>query len=152
MLDDSLIVVTADHGESLFDDGFLGHGHALNAQQTRIPFILSDPGVPLSGPIGLADMRGIILRAAGASAPPPATHEAVFQYLGEFDRPGMIGAVSRGGQWLRFDLFREAVWTSRSGRWTPYRRLGAADRAAADALIDRWARQRWLRRLEGRSG
>jgi hypothetical protein len=149
VLDDSLIVVTADHGESLFDDGFLGHGHALNAQQTRIPFILSDPGVQLPAPIGLADMRGIILRAAGASPAPPPARDAVFQYLGDFDRPGMIGAVSRGGQWIRFDLFREAVWTSRSGRWTPYARLAGADKAAADALIDEWARQRWLRHLEG---
>ena len=147
--DDALIVVTADHGESLFDDGFLGHGHALNAQQTRIPFILSDPGVQMPAPIGLADMRGIILRAAGASPAPAAAREAVFQYLGDFDRPGMIGAVSRGGQWIRFDLFREAVWTSRSGSWTPYSRLAGADKAAADALIDQWARQRWLRRLQG---
>jgi arylsulfatase A-like enzyme len=33
--DDTLVVVTADHGESLFDDGFLGHGHMLNARQTH---------------------------------------------------------------------------------------------------------------------
>ncbi|MCG7588645.1 sulfatase-like hydrolase/transferase, partial [Photobacterium sp. OFAV2-7] len=31
--DQSLIVVTADHGESLFDDGVLGHGHKINDQQ-----------------------------------------------------------------------------------------------------------------------
>jgi glucan phosphoethanolaminetransferase (alkaline phosphatase superfamily) len=147
--DDSLIVITADHGESLFDDGFLGHGHALNAQQTRIPFILSDPGVALPPAIGLADMRGIILRAAGASAAPVRHDGGVFQYLGELDRPGMIGSVSRGGQWIRFDLFREAVWTSRTHRWTPYAELNGAERTEADALIDQWARQRWLRHLEG---
>src|SRR3546814_9247126 len=38
--DDSLIVILSDHGESLFDDGFLGHGHMINAQQTHIPLIL----------------------------------------------------------------------------------------------------------------
>ncbi len=151
VLDDALIVVTADHGESLFDDGFLGHGHALNPQQTRIPFILSDPGVALPAPVGLADMRDIILRAAGASAP-VRRDGGVFQYLGDFDRPGLIGSVSRGGQWIRFDLFGETVWTSRTNRWTPYAELRGAEKQAADALIDEWARQRGLRRLESGSG
>ncbi len=146
--DDTLIVITADHGESLFDDGFLGHGHALNPQQTRIPFILSDPGVALPAPVGLADMRDIILRAAGAPAAPLRHDRGVFQYLGDFDRPGMIGSVARNGQWIRFDLFGETIWTSRTNRWTPYAELRGADKEAADALIDEWARQRWLRRLE----
>ena len=100
VLDDTLVVVTADHGESLFDDGFLGHGHVLNDQQTRIPFILSDPGVAIAAPIGLADMRAIILRAAGATTP-AARHDGVFQYLGDLDRPGAIGLVARGGDWIR---------------------------------------------------
>src|SRR4029453_6745392 len=84
VLDDTLVVVTADHGESLFDDGFLGHGHLLNTPQTRIPFILSDPDVALAAPIGLADMRTIILRAAGATLP-AERHDGVFQYLGDLD-------------------------------------------------------------------
>ncbi len=146
VLDDSLIVVTADHGESLFDDGFLGHGHMLNEQQTRIPFILSDAGVAMPGAIGLADMRGIILRAAGApvEAAPP---RGVFQYLGTLDRPGSIGMVDAAGRRTIFNLFEESVWTSATGRWTRYAalRAGGAERRAADALIEEWARQRWLR-------
>ena len=149
VLQDSLVVVTADHGESLFDDGFLGHGHALNRQQMHIPFILSQPGIALPGPIGLDDMRGIILRTLGATPTPAAAGRGVFQYLGELDRPGMIGIVRAGGDWIQFDPFREAVWTTHSGRWTPYSRLAGAEKAAADALIDEWARQRWLRRLQG---
>jgi hypothetical protein len=45
------------------------------------------------------------------------------------------------------------VWTSATGRWTAYRDLaeGSVERAEADALIDEWARQRWLRRLRQRS-
>lgn len=144
VLDDTLIVVTADHGESLFDDGFLGHGHMLSREQTRIPFILNQPGVAIPNPIGLADMRAIILAAAGANV--PQRRGPVFQYLGTLDRPGAIGLVGPGGDWTIFNLFREAVWTSGSGRWTPYRTLptGSAERVRADALIDEWARQRWL--------
>lgn len=152
VLDDSLVVVTADHGEELFEDGFLGHGHKLNERQTRIPFVLSDPGVALPAPIGLTDMRAVILRAAGARMPQPA-RSGVFQYLGSLDRPGSIGLVEAGGRRIVFDLFREAVWTSGTGRWTPYSALeeGSAEKRATDALIDEWARQRWLRRLQAGS-
>lgn len=146
VLEDSLVVVTSDHGESLFDDGFLGHGHALNPQQTRIPFVLSDAGVALRSPIGLADMRAIILRAAGATLP-DVQRASVFQYLGTLERPGTIGVVGRGGAWTRFDLFREEAWTPRTGGWVRYADLRREDRAATDALIDEWARQRWFQRL-----
>ncbi len=150
VLDDTLVVVTADHGESLFDDGFLGHGHMLNEQQTRIPFIVSQPGVAMPPVIGLADMRGIVLRAVGAT-PPEAPHHAVFQYLGVLDRPGSIGMVDAAGNRILFSLYEESVWTSTSGRWTRYSDLaaGSAEKRAADGLIDEWARQRWLRHLRG---
>ena len=149
VLEDTLVVVTADHGESLFDDGFLGHGHMLNAQQMRIPFILSDPGIAMPGAVGLSDMRGIVLRAAGADVL-PVRGGPVFQYLGTLDRPGAIGLVDVQGRWTIFSPYRESVWTSGTGRWVRYAQLraGSAERRAADALIDEWARQRWLRRLE----
>jgi hypothetical protein len=152
VLDQTILVVTADHGESLFDDGFLGHGHMLNEQQTRIPFILSAPNVAMPEVIGLADMRAIILRAAGAQASAPAGGP-VFQYLGSLDRPGSIGTVDGAGRRIIFNFFQETLWTSASNRWTRYRNLraGSAERRAADTLIQSWARQRWLRHLERRS-
>jgi len=146
VLDNTLVVVTADHGESLFDDGFLGHGHMLNEQQTRIPFIMSQAGVAMPPVIGLADMRGIILRAAGAN-PAQAPHGAIFQYLGVLDRPVQIGLVDPAGNRILFSLYDESVWTSRTNRWTRYSDLQGSEKSAADALIDEWARQRWLRHL-----
>jgi len=152
VLDNSIIVVTADHGESLFDDGFLGHGHMLNDQQTRIPFILSTPNVAMPDVIGLADMRALILAAAGAGIAPP-TGRPVFQFLGTLDRPGAIGTVDGGGRRLVFDFFQETLWDSMTNRRTRYRDLaaGSPEKRAADALVDEWARQRWLRHLQGGS-
>jgi hypothetical protein len=155
VLDDTLLVVTADHGESLFDDGFLGHGHMLNEQQTRIPFIVSRPGVSIQSPVGLDDMREIILRAAGAYGPDPArlyrSPEArpVFQYLGTLDRPGAIGMVTASGRHTVFNLYEESVWTSATGRSIGYADLApdSEERRAADSVINEWARQRWLRHL-----
>jgi hypothetical protein len=146
VLDNTLVVVTADHGESLFDDGFLGHGHMLNEQQTRIPFIMNRSGVAMPPVIGLADMRQIILRAAGAN-PAQAPHPTIFQYLGVLDRPAQIGMVDATGNRILFSLYDESVWTSATNRWTRYADLGGAEKSAADALIGEWARQRWLRHL-----
>lgn len=148
--DDSVVIVTADHGESLFDDGFLGHGHMINREQTHIPLVISRR-VPVEAPVGLSDMRGIILRAAGAEVPPQpgATPGRVFQFIGSLDRPSSIGLVDGAGRWTIFSFDREALWTSRTRSWRDYRALGqgSADRAEADALIREWGRQRWLSRI-----
>jgi hypothetical protein len=148
----TVLVVTADHGESLFEDGFLGHGHMINRRQNHIPFVVNRR-LPVSAPVGLADMRGIILRAAGADVPPEpgATPRRVFQYIGSLDRPSSIGFVDARGRFTIFSFDREALWTSASGAWQPYGTLapGSAARGEADALIREWGRQRWLNRAGG---
>src|SRR3546814_14648027 len=40
--DDSLTVILSDHGESLLDDGFLGHDHMINAQPNQHPRRITD--------------------------------------------------------------------------------------------------------------
>ena len=150
VLDNSIVVVTADHGESLFDDGFLGHGHMLNEQQTRIPFIISAPGVAMPPVIGLDDMRALILRAAGAQVAEPAG-QPIFQFLGSLDRPGAIGTIAANGHRLVFDFFQEMLRDPATGESLRYADLapGSPQREAADALLNEWARQRWLRHLQG---
>jgi hypothetical protein len=151
--DETLLVVTADHGESLFDDDFLGHGHVINRQQTRIPLILSATGVKVTRPVGLSDYRNLILRALGANLPPGEASGPVFQHIGSLDAPVAIGIVERGGIWTSFQFETEELWFSDSGRRTRYAKLadGSPDKARAERLFEEWARQRWLARLT-RSG
>lgn len=143
----TLILVTGDHGEALFERGFLGHGHVIDRAQTHVPLILSDPALRVSGPVGLADYRGLVLAGLSGAAPPPA-RASVFQYIGTLDRPAVIGIVEPGGRWTTLDLETEELWFSDSGRRMRYRTLaaGSADKARADRLVDEWARQRWLAR------
>jgi hypothetical protein len=54
------VIVTADHGESLFDEGFLGHGYAINDVQTRIPLIVRGLPMEIREPFGQADLRDAI--------------------------------------------------------------------------------------------
>jgi hypothetical protein len=146
--DDTLLAVTADHGESLFDDGFLGHGHMINRQQTRIPFILSAPGVRANGPVGLYDYRAVLLRALGADLPKPGGRP-VFQHIGPLDDPTEIGMVEGQGIFTVMKMESEEVRIGDSGRPMRYAGLrpGTPERASADRLLNEWARQRWLAHL-----
>jgi phosphoglycerol transferase MdoB-like AlkP superfamily enzyme len=148
--DDTLLVVTADHGESLFDDDFLGHGHVINRQQTRVPLILSAHGIALpAGPVGLYDYRAILLRALGAAVPESEPHP-VFQHIGPLDSPAAIGIVEAGGVFTTFDFETEEVRFGDRGPRVRYDALppGSAARAKADRLFREWGRQRWLAKLE----
>lgn len=48
LLDRSLLVLTADHGESLgdHDNGYFGHGNSLLQEQLHIPLLLKHPELP----------------------------------------------------------------------------------------------------------
>jgi hypothetical protein len=144
--EETLLLVTADHGESLFDDAFLGHGHVINRQQTQIPLILSRPGLKVPQPIGLADYRSLVLRSLGAKV--PERRGPVFQHVSQLGSPASIGLVGAGEIWTTFALETEEVGFSESGRRARYSNLepGSAQKARADSVIDAWNRERWLAR------
>jgi hypothetical protein len=99
------VIVTSDHGESLFDEGFLGHGYALNEAQTRIPLIIKGLPLEITAPFGQVELRDAIGKAlsrpASANEAPrlvSSTGKKVFQYLGNIDRPRQIAFVSGAGR------------------------------------------------------
>ena len=147
-----MLVVTADHGESLFDDAFLGHGHVINRQQTHIPLVLSAPGVPVEGPVGLADYRALILRALGGDVAGRASGGPVFQHIGGLDWPTAIGMVEGQGTWTTLMLETDELWFSDTGRRVRVADLAAGSPEALRArrLTDLWARERWLAHLARR--
>lgn len=74
VLDDTLVVLTADHGESLGDHDHFGHGGLLYDHLVRVPLALRLPGrVPAgatwSDPVELADIVPTVLGFVGL---PPA--------------------------------------------------------------------------------
>jgi arylsulfatase A-like enzyme len=44
LLENTLIVVTADHGEEFFDHGKVGHGHSMYNELLHVPLIIRLPG------------------------------------------------------------------------------------------------------------
>ena len=71
-LDRTLVVVTGDHGESLFDDGTLAHATRLSDIQTRVPFALFGAGLerraPRDGPTDHTDVLPTLLARLGVDA------------------------------------------------------------------------------------
>ena len=72
--DRTLIVVTADHGEELFDHGGLEHGHSLLPEVTGIPLVARFPagqreGTVVTQAVSLLDLLPTLCDAAGWQAP-----------------------------------------------------------------------------------
>ncbi len=44
LLDDTLVVVTSDHGEEFFEHGSVGHGHSLYEELLHVPLVFRLPG------------------------------------------------------------------------------------------------------------
>ncbi|WP_033073195.1 sulfatase-like hydrolase/transferase [Sphingopyxis sp. MWB1] len=144
--DDTVLMVTGDHGEALFENGFLGHGHVIEPTQTHIPFVINVPGLASDAPLGLKDMRAVLLQALGG-APAPERKAPVFQHIGSVDTPAAIGMVEPGGKFTTMIFATEEVWFSDRDRRARYDDLKGADKARADRLISEWGRQRWMRHL-----
>lgn len=68
-LDQTIVVVTGDHGESLFDDGTLAHATRLSDVQTRVPLVLFGTGIEPSprhdGPTDHVDLLPTLLSRLG---------------------------------------------------------------------------------------
>lgn len=74
-LDDTIVVITSDHGEDLFEHGWLNHGTTLHDPALLVPLIIVAPGRVASGARlacqwSQTDIMPTILGLAGLSVPP----------------------------------------------------------------------------------
>ena len=98
------VIVISDHGESLFDHSFIGHGFALDDAQTRVPFVVSGLPMRIESPFGQSRLRDAVNDALSGSRPmdvrpfvETGTGAGVFQYLGPLETPGQIGWRTQEG-------------------------------------------------------
>lgn len=73
----SLVVITSDHGEELFDHGQFEHGHSMHEEVLRVPLLIKMPeGRPadpvVTQTVGLAALGQTFLELAGADPSGPA--------------------------------------------------------------------------------
>jgi hypothetical protein len=148
------VIVTADHGESLFDEGFLGHGYALNDVQTRIPLIVRGLPMEIVEPFGQVDLRDALLDALasddGETRPRivRAAGKTVFQYLGNIHKPRQI-AFNDGEGRIIYDFRDDRVVLPDGAR---LRQQAALEGPAAEPflrLVHYWERMMLARAAGG---
>jgi len=72
--DQTMLIITADHGEELFEDQRCGHGGSLRDSLTRVPMLIHDPARFPAGTVVEEGAEGVdimptVLAAVGAAAP-----------------------------------------------------------------------------------
>lgn len=141
--DETILLVTGDHGEALFEDGFLGHGHVIDDTQYATFLVASRPLGGLAGPIALSDYRGILLDLIAGEPPVPPTQRP-FMHIGELEAPSAIALVDDryGIVSLRLDR-GETCFARPSRHCLSWNALAGERKAAAEKVVARWGSERW---------
>lgn len=120
----SLVVLTSDHGENLFDRVLAGrgvdHGHHLHGELTRVPLVFVAPGLvpprgPVEGTVSLLDVLPTVLSFVGAGPSPYPLQgrdlRPVLQGLAapDADRTVFSAAPLQGPEWRSARTARAAM-------------------------------------------
>ena len=147
--DDTILLVTGDHGEALFETGFLGHGHMIDDAQYATFLVANRPLGGLRPPIAISDYRGILLDLLAGKPPTPPAHPP-FMHIGELSSPsaialadGRYGIVS-----LRLDS-GETCFARPTRRCQEWNDLAGDRKEAAERVVARWGSERWQWRRGG---
>lgn len=72
-LEETLVIVTSDHGEEFYEHGVMRHGHSLYRKSVQVPLLVWLPGSPEPGglrvpaPVSIRDVPATILDLVGGS-------------------------------------------------------------------------------------
>lgn len=150
LLEDTVLAVTADHGEAFGEHGTLEHGRVCYDEVVRVPLLLVGPGALGPGPDGrgrvvtanvsLMDLMPTLLEAAGQPLPTGVVGTSLVPVI-EGREPGRIAEVQER---LNHDVTREdldwALRALRSDAWkavfTWDRRAGTVKEEAYDLRTD----------------
>ncbi len=72
-LRNTLVIVTADHGEEFWEHGLLAHGYSLYLPSLQVPLVVALPGRPVAGQrvvpwVSLNDVAATIIEASGGGS------------------------------------------------------------------------------------
>lgn len=91
--EDTVVVVTADHGEEFWEHGAFGHKRTVYEESVRIPLIVHGPGrvragVRVGEPVSIVDIAPTLLDLAGAEPLPDVFGRSLVSAL---DDPASVG-------------------------------------------------------------
>jgi hypothetical protein len=142
---DTILLVTGDHGEALFEGGFLGHGHVINQRQFATFLALNRPLPGIHGPVAISDYRALLLDLLEGRAPAPPSFQP-FMHIGDLDHPSTIGLAGTAFGVVSLRLDRGDACFERPVHCRAYDDLSGRERETVEALVARWGSERWARR------
>lgn len=73
LLDNTIFIVTSDHGEEFLEHGFIGHGGNLHPEVLHVPLLVRGPGIRgrrrIAAPVGHTDLMPTILSLLEIDSP-----------------------------------------------------------------------------------
>jgi len=97
LLQNTIIVVVADHGEEIYEHGGIDHGQSLYDELIHVPLIVSIPGAPggvmIHGQVTTMDIGKAVLSLVGATPSPAFASQTsgrpnLVTYLEDPSKPG----------------------------------------------------------------
>jgi len=92
VLDNTLVIITSDHGESFGDHGLFLHGTSLYLDEIAVPLVILSPDAPanrvVAEPVSLRDLPATVVDRLGLSAGSPFPGHSLAAYW--FLTPGQV--------------------------------------------------------------
>lgn len=127
VLDETIVIVTSDHGENFGEEGLMGHAFSLDERLIRVPFVAAGPGLgALDGNYTLAGVPRLIAEATGIHTQPfpDLPGEADGLAVAQFDPPvgeedeRVVPALERWGVGAEAaSRITSRIDTATDGRW-----------------------------------
>ena len=128
LLDNTVVIITSDHGEAFGDHGFFGHSHSLYLDEIGVPLVILSPGAPagrvVDSPVSLRDLPATVVDLLGLSAGSPFPGRSLAAYFGDGTRADAPGdrhpSPLRAGQRGRVPADRLEAAPSMAGSRCPW--------------------------------
>jgi len=118
LFENSLIVVTADHGEAFGERALIGHGMSVYQNQVHVPLIIkfpnSDRGRTVDTLASHVDILPTALRVLGASVPGDCQGRSLDEETADGGRTVLAESYTPGGIWdidPRFQRIQRALFS-----------------------------------------
>lgn len=116
--EETLVTLTADHGEEIFEHGGVLHGFTLYEEMVRIPLVLWAPGRIRAGEVSARtdtlDVHATLLELCGLK--PPKEHPADGRSLLGVTR-GVEGGVEEGARLSAASSVKGGIYAAVAGKW-----------------------------------
>jgi arylsulfatase A-like enzyme len=100
----TLIILTSDHGEELFDHGGFEHGHTMFQEVLGVPLVFWGPGIEAGrtdAPVSLVDLTPTIYEAMGVKVDDELSGVSLWEALLAGERPARREILAQNTLWSR---------------------------------------------------